>query len=312
MTAPGTVSPAPHRPRRSTPERLPDRFADHMLEEPWVGGESQKPAPAPHPGERFDRLARRILPFIVLALTVGLWQAAIVWYAVPPYIAPSPILVARTIVADWPVLSVAFVNTVTITLLALAAAVIGGVGLAILFSASKWMEYSFFPLAVILQVTPVIAVFPLLNVYIDDATTKILLCAWIVAFFPVLSNTTLGLNSADHNLRDLFELYGARRHQTLLLLRLPSALPYFLAGLRIAGGLALIGSVIAEFVIGASGFGSGLTFRIIESAYRLNTPRMYAAVILISMTGIIIYVALNLTSRLVLRRWHESETDRRR
>ncbi|PLX39553.1 MAG: ABC transporter ATP-binding protein [Hyphomicrobiales bacterium] len=259
-----------------------------------------------------DRLARWLLPAAVMIAAIVLWDRIVVWNAIPPYILPGPMLVAKTLIADWPVLSVALGNTLIITVLALIVAIIGGVGLAILFSHSKWVEYSFFPFAVVLQVTPIVAVFPLINIYVDDATTKLLLCAWIVAFFPILSNTTLGLNSADYNLRDLFELYGASRWQTLLLLRLPAAMPYFFGGLRIAGGLALIGAVVAEFVAGASGFGSGLAFRIIESGYRLNIPRLFAAVILVSVTGIIIYLLLNAVSHYVLRRWHESAADRQR
>src|SRR5690606_7652884 len=112
----------------------------------------------------------------------------------------------------------------------------------------------------------------------------LLICAWIVAFFPILSNTTLGLNSADHNLIDLFQLYGASRGQVLWNLRLPAAMPYFLAGLRISGGLSLIGAVVAEFVAGTGGRASGLAYRILESSYQLQIPRMFAALLLISLT----------------------------
>ena len=190
--------------------------------------------------------------------------------------------------------------------LSLALAVVGGVGLAVLFAQSKWVEMSFFPFAVILQVTPIVAVFPLINIYVDNQTAKLLLCAWIVAFFPILSNTTLGLNSVDRNLVDLFKLNGASRWQQLWHLRLPAAMPYFLGGLKIAGGLSLIGAVVAEFVAGASGQSSGLASRIIEAGYRLNAPRLFAALILISATGIVIFLVLSLVSHLVLRHWHES------
>ena len=141
-----------------------------------------------------------------------------------------------------------------------ALAVVGGVGLAVLFAQSKWVEMSFFPFAIVLQVTPIVAIFPLINIYVDNQTAKLLLCAWIVAFFPILSNTTLGLNSVDRNLLDLFKLNGATRWQQLWHLRLPAAMPYFLGGLKIAGGLSLIGAVVAEFVAGAAGpvVGAGL------------------------------------------------------
>jgi len=141
-------------------------------------------------------------------------------------------------------------------------------------------------------------------------TLALLICAWIVAFFPVLANTTLGLNSVDHNLADLYRLYGASRSQMLFRLKLPAALPYILGGVRIAGGLSLIGAVVAEIAAGSAGAGSGLAYRIAESGYRLNIPRMFAALLLLSAAGIVIYGLLALTSHLVLRRWHESALER--
>jgi NitT/TauT family transport system permease protein len=216
------------------------------------------------------------------------------------------------LVNDWPILSEALVNTLEITFGALAIATVGGVGLAIVFTQSRWVELSLFPLAVVLQVTPVIAIAPLILIYVESTWAALLICAWIVAFFPILSNTTLGLNSADHNLQDLFQLYGASRWQVLRYLRLPTATPYFLGGLRIAGGLALIGAIVAEFTAGTAGSGSGLAFRILESGYRLNIPRLFAALVLISLAGIVIFLTLTLVSHFVLRKWHESALRRER
>jgi NitT/TauT family transport system permease protein len=184
-------------------------------------------------------------------------------------------------------------------------ALVGGVGLAVLFNLSRLVEYSLYPYAVILQVTPVVAIAPLLLIYLPQQAA-VLACAWIVAFFPVLANTTLGLNSVDHNLADLFRLYGASRIQVLWRLKLPAALPYMLGGMKIAGGLSLIGAVVAEIAAGAAGAGSGLAYRISESGYRLNIPRMFAALVLLSIAGIVIYFALSMLSHLLLRRWHES------
>jgi NitT/TauT family transport system permease protein len=183
--------------------------------------------------------------------------------------------------------------------------VVGGVGLAVLFNQSRLIEYSLYPYAVILQVTPVVAVAPLLLIYLSQPAA-VLACAWIVAFFPVLANTTLGLNSVDHNLADLFRLYGATRLQVLWELKLPAALPYILGGLKIAGGLSLVGTVIAEIAAGSAGAVSGLAYRIAESGYRLNIPRMFAALLLLSVAGVVIFFALSLLSHLLLRRWHES------
>ena len=185
-------------------------------------------------------------------------------------------------------------------------ATVGGLVFAIVFAQSKWIEISFFPFAVTLQVTPIIAIAPLIFIYVDSITAGLLICAWIVAFFPILANTILGLNSVDQNLSNLFQLMGASRWQQLVYLRIPSALPYFLGGLRIAGGLALIGSIVAEFVAGTAGSSAGLATQILEASFRLNIPRMFAALLLVSLTGILIFMTLNLISYLLLRRWHES------
>jgi len=251
------------------------------------------------------RLFRVLLPVAVLAAGLALWELVVRINDIPPYVLPAPSAVSVTLVQDWPVLSQSLLTTLLTTLEGFVAAAIGGIALALLFNQSKWLEYSLFPYAVILQVTPVIAIAPLLLIYLPQHTA-VVVCAWIVGFFPVLSNTTLGLNSVDRNLAGLFRLYGASPLQTLRFLKLPAALPYILGGLRIAGGLSLIGAVVAEIAAGSAGAGSGLAYRIAESGYRLNIPRMFAALLLLSAAGIVIYGLLALTSHLVLRRWHES------
>lgn len=261
--------------------------------------QTSKPAPDPM------RYVRIVLPIVVLAVGTLAWELVVRLNNIPPYVLPGPMAVFSTLVLDWPVLSQSLLTTLLTTLEGFIAAAVGGVGLALLFNQSKWLEYSLFPYAVILQVTPVIAIAPLLLIYLPQQTA-VIVCAWIVGFFPVLSNTTLGLNSVDRNLAGLFQLYGASRMQTLRLLKLPSALPYILGGLRIAGGLSLIGAVVAEIAAGTAGAGSGLAYRIAESGYRLNIPRMFAALLLLSVAGIVIYGLLALVSHLVLRRWHES------
>ncbi len=254
---------------------------------------------------RTRRLLRFLLPVIVLAAGLAVWELVVRINNIPPYVLPAPSAVFVTLVSDWPVLSQSLATTLLTTLEGFVAAAIGGIVLALLFNQSKWLEYSLFPYAVILQVTPVIAIAPLLLIYLPQHTA-VVVCAWIVAFFPVLSNTTLGLNSVDRNLDGLFRLYGASPLQTLRFLKLPSALPFILGGLRIAGGLSLIGAVVAEIAAGSAGAGSGLAYRIAESGYRLNIPRMFASLLLLSAAGIVIYGLLALTSQLVLRRWHES------
>jgi len=252
-----------------------------------------------------DRPLRVLLPIAVLVLGVFVWEGVVRFYDIPPYVLPSPWLVFSTLVSDWSVLAPSLVVTLTTTLEGFALAVIGGVGLAVLFNQSRLIEYSLYPYAVILQVTPIVAIAPLLLVYLPQPAA-VLACAWIVAFFPVLANTTLGLNSVDRNLADLFRLYGATRRQVLWELKLPAALPYILGGLKIAGGLSLIGAVVAEIAAGSAGAGSGLAYRIVEAGYRLNIPRMFAALLLLSAAGVVIFFALALVSHLLLRRWHES------
>jgi NitT/TauT family transport system permease protein len=259
---------------------------------------------------RLERWFRWLAPLAIACLAIGAWDLVVRVNQIPPYILPGPSLVLKSLVGDWPTLWPSLLVTLKITGLALLAAIVGGVGLAILFSLSRWIELSLFPFAVILQVTPIVAIAPLILIYVDNTYLALLICAWIVAFFPILSNTSLGLNSADHNLRNLFELYRATRWQQLVHLRLPSAMPYFLGGLRIAGGLSLIGAIVAEFAAGTAGTGSGLAYRILEAGYRLNIPRMFAALILISLTGILIFLAFTLLQHLLLRHWHESAVRR--
>jgi NitT/TauT family transport system permease protein len=251
-----------------------------------------------------------LAPIAVGVLALLAWEVLVRVKEIPSYILPGPLLIASTLVTDWGTLSGALWITLRITAAALIAAVSVGVSLAVLFTQSKWLEKSLFPYAVVLQVTPIVAIAPLIIIWVGDINLSLLICAWIVAFFPILSNTILGLNSADHNLLNLFQLYGATRWQTMRYLKLPAALPYFLGGLKISGGLALIGAVVAEFVAGSGGSESGLAYRILEAGYQLKIPRMFAALILISTTGIAIFLLISWISHLLLRRWHESALKR--
>jgi NitT/TauT family transport system permease protein len=257
---------------------------------------------------KHDRILRIVLPIVVLALVLLIWEAAVRIKNIPPYVLPAPDLILQTLVSDWALLFQSLLVTLTTTVEGFLLAAAGGVGLAVLFNQSRLVEYSLYPYAVILQVTPIVAVAPLLLIYLPQQLA-VLACAWIVAFFPVLANSTLGLNSIDRNLTDLFTLYGASRSQVLWHLKLPAALPYILGGLRIAGGLSLIGAVVAEIAAGSAGAGSGLAYRIAESGYRLNIPRMFAALLLLSVAGIVIFYLLALVNYLALRRWHESALD---
>ena len=258
-----------------------------------------------------ERTLRVVLPIIVLALVIACWHAVVRIFAIPPFVLPSPGLVLATLIADGPLLWQSLLVTLTLTFQGFLLAAVGGVALAVIFNQWRLVEYSFYPYAVILQVTPIVAIAPLLLIYLPQPLA-VLACAWIVAFFPVLANTTLGLSSVDHNLVALFELYKASRWQTLWNLKLPAALPQMLAGLRIAGGLSLIGAVVAEIAAGSAGAGSGLAYRIAESGYRLNIPRMFAALLLLAVAGVVIFFALSAISHMALRRWHESAIGRER
>ena len=255
------------------------------------------------------KLLNIALPVLALVLALASWEAAVRLYAIPHYILPAPSLVATTLYDNWATLVASLLVTLTITAEALAAAVIAGVALALLFARWRIVERALFPFAVVLQVTPIVAIAPLLLIYLGT-NTAVLTCAFLVAFFPILSNTTLGLNSVDHNLVDLFQLYRASRWKQLWLLRLPASLPYFMGGLRIGGGLALIGAIVAEIAAGSAGQGAGLAFRIVEAGIRQRIPVMFAALFLISATGIIIYLALAGLSHLLLRHWHDSARER--
>ena len=247
------------------------------------------------------------LPVLVILIAIAAWEALVQINRIPHYILPAPSLVAETLWANRESLLLAWYYTMKITVGALLLAIAGGVLLAVLFTLSRRIELALFPIAIVVQVTPIIAIAPLILIYVDSTTAALLLCAWIVAFFPILSNTVIGLRAADPNLRDLFRLYDADRWQTLRYLLVPSALPYFLAGLKIAGGLSLIGAVVAEFTAGAAGRETGLASRILEASFRTEIPKMFAALVLVSASGIAIFLIFNGLSRRLLGRWHDSE-----
>ncbi len=251
---------------------------------------------------------RWVAPIALAVCLLVIWQIVVHVYEVPRYKLPSPWQVGASMVENRTVLLSAWLVTLRTMGLALLAAVIGGTLLAVVFVSSKILELSLFPYAIILQVTPLVAIAPLLLIWIDSTWLVLLLCAWIVAFFPILSNTTIGLRSIDPGLRDLFDLYGASPWQRLKYLLIPSALPFFIAGLRIAVNLSLVGAVVAEFVTGASGVQSGLASVLYDGQYRLDTPLMFASLFLISLTGVVCFFMTFLLSYLCLSGWHETES----
>jgi NitT/TauT family transport system permease protein len=252
-------------------------------------------------------VAKRVAPWAVGLLMLSLWQAWCTLGNVPAYLVPSPFAIATQLVQDWPLLFGSLLATLKITLLAFAAAIVLGVAIALLFAQSPLIEASLFPYAILLQVTPVVAIAPLIIIWVKNATAALVLCAMLVALFPVISNTTLGLRSVNPGLVSLFRIHHATRWQTLTRLRIPSALPYFFGGLRISSGLSLIGAVVAEFVAGTGGSGAGLAYQILQAGFQLNIPRLFAALLLITVTGIVLFGLTVGLSRAFLRNWHESE-----
>lgn len=254
-----------------------------------------------------ERALRIAAPLLVAAILLGAWQAIVVAYDVPSYLVPSPTRIARAMAEDRALLAASLGVTVSIALAALALAIVAGVAVALLFAQSRLIEASLLPYAIVLQVTPIVAIAPLIIIWVHDTRLALVLCATVVAIFPIISNTSLGLRSVDPGLADLFRMSRASRWQTLVRLRIPSALPYFFAGLRVASGLALIGAVVAEFVAGTGGQGAGLAYQILLAGIQLNVPRLFAALVLITLAGIVLYLLVSAIANRALAHWHESE-----
>jgi NitT/TauT family transport system permease protein len=266
-----------------------------------------KKQPARTPLLQQPRVQRVMYPLLVGVVLVALWQGLVTAMELPPYLVPSPYLMMQTLVTDWVPLGMALLVTLKITVLSFVVATIAGVLISFLFVQSKLIETALFPYAVLLQVTPIVAVAPLIIIWVKNPTAAMVVCAALVALFPIISNTTLGLRSIEPDLQSYFKLNRATRWQQLVRLRIPSALPYFFGGLRISSGLALIGAVVAEFVAGTGGSGAGLAYQILQAGFQLNIPRMFAALLLISLTGVALFVLMAWLTKLALGSWHASE-----
>ena len=247
-------------------------------------------------------------PAAVAVLLLAAWQGLVVGFDLPPFLVPSPVRVAQVMVSDAGLLFGALLVTLKITFLAFFCATLLGVLIAFAFVQSRTIETALFPYAVLLQVTPIVAIAPLIIIWVKDPTASLVICATLVALFPIIANTTLGLRSVNPGLMSYFKLNRASRLQTLVRLRIPSALPYFFGGLRISSGLALIGAVVAEFVAGTGGTGVGLAYQILQAGYQLNIPRMFAALVLITLTGVLLFALMSALSSWALGSWHESES----
>ncbi|MFL9903215.1 ABC transporter permease [Paraburkholderia fungorum] len=263
--------------------------------------------PARRPWLQRPGITKAVAPWVVGVVVLALWQGWCVLMKVPAYLVPSPFAIATELVQDAPLLFGSLLATLKITLLAFALATVLGVVIALLFVQSPLIEASLFPYAILLQVTPVVAIAPLIIIWVKDMTVALVLCATLVALFPIISNTALGLRSVNPGLINLFKINRATRWQTLVRLRIPSALPYFFGGLRISSGLSLIGAVVAEFVAGTGGSGAGLAYQILQAGFQLNIPRLFAALLLITVTGVVLFAITAWVSRMGLRGWHDSQ-----
>jgi NitT/TauT family transport system permease protein len=254
-------------------------------------------------------LAEVLPPLVVGLMVVAAWEAGCRIFAIPAYLFPAPSAIVQAIATDTPGLMRALWSTLKVALIALGLATTIGSALAFVFVQNKLIERSFFPYAVIMQVTPIVAIAPLIIILVKNTQVALIICATIIAVFPIISNTTIGLRSVESGHQNLFAINHATRLQSLIYLRIPSALPFFFAGLRIASGLALIGAVVAEFVAGTGGRSAGLAYEILQSSFQLDIPRMFAALFLITVTGILLFLAMVGLSKLALGRWHDSEAE---
>ena len=253
------------------------------------------------------RLLKWGAPLAVGVLFLLAWHVVVEAFAISKFVVPAPAMVFQTLIADWELLFNSLLMTLKITFGAFFLAVLIGTVIAFLFVQSRVVEASFFPYAVLLQVTPIVAIAPLIIIWVKNPTAALVVCATIIALFPIISNTTLGLRSVNPGLADLFRMNRASRWQTLVQLRIPSAAPYFFGGLRISSGLALIGAVVAEFVAGTGGTSAGLAYQILQAGFSINIPRLFAALILITVTGVALFLLMVFLSKLALGSWHESE-----
>ena len=294
------------------PASIPDDAASAADNRPAVTGARAvavvKSGKAATPWLLQPKVQRVLLPALVGLVLLLVWQALVTLLELPPYLVPSPLLMLQTLMTDWAALGLSLWVTVKITLLAFALATVAGVLISFVFVQSKLIETALFPYAVLLQVTPIVAVAPLIIIWVKDPVLSMVICAALVALFPIISNTTLGLRSVEPDLLAYFQLNRATRLQVLMRLRIPSALPYFFGGLRISSGLALIGAVVAEFVAGTGGQGAGLAYQILQAGFQLNIPRMFAALLLISLTGVALFVLMAWCTRRALGGWHASES----
>lgn len=255
-------------------------------------------------------LGRAVWPAGAAVVMIGIWYAAIWLFNIPRYLLPAPHAIVIEAINRWDYLIQGTLLTFSSALAGFILAGVIGITAATILSQSKLLEKSLYPYAIVLQTLPIVAIAPMVVVWMGTGRQTIAVIAFIVAFFPIISNTTLGLTSTDHNLINLLELYSANRLQLLLKLRIPYAIPYIVGGLRISAGLAVIGAIVGEFVAGMGGRAGGLGYQIAEAATMVQTTYLFAAAFAACAMGLIVFIAVNSASHFLLRNWHESSVQR--
>jgi len=251
---------------------------------------------------------RKILyPALVAVVVILLWQGWVSYFKIPQFLVPSPVVMLQSLWTNLGSLMMSLLFTLKITLISFLLSIVIGAAVAFVLVQNRFVETALFPYIVFLQVTPIVAIAPLIIIWVKDTTLSLVVCSTLMAVFPIISNTTQGLRSVSPGLLSYFQLSHASRLQILVRLRIPSALPYFFGALRISSGLSLIGAVVAEFVAGTGGNNTGLAYQILQAGYQLDIPLMFAALLLISLTGIALFGVMSWISRRVLSAWHESE-----
>ncbi|BFT70227.1 ABC transporter permease subunit [Paenibacillus sp. MAH-34] len=260
------------------------------------------------PGYRFLMLLKHMLPpLVAFVVFIGGWELIAYLAKAPVYLVPKPSDIVAAAVENKHALWVSVTTTTLEAVLGFFLSIIMGVAGAILLASSKWIEKSVYPYAIILQTIPIVAIAPLIVIWFDAGMNAIVIITFLIGFFPMLSNTLIGLNSTDQNMSNLFYLYNANAFQTMWRLRIPAALPYIIAGLKISCTLSVVGAIVGEYIAGIGGGAGGLGYAITYAAARLKTAYLFACGLSASALGISFFLLVNAFSKWVLSSWHESE-----
>jgi len=246
-------------------------------------------------------------PILSLVGVLAAWESIVRIQSIPTYLLPPPSVIASAGISNISSLISASITTAQSALIGFSLSIVLGISLAVVLGTSRILERAFYPYAVFLQTVPIVAIAPLLVIWFGPGSRAVSVAAFIVSVFPIMANTLTGLRSVDPALRDLFRLHGASKVQTLFLLSLPHATPNIVTGLRVAGGLAVIGAIVGEFVAGFSEGGAGLGIRILESYRLLRTDLLFAYVFCACILGLGLFGCTNLLGFRLMRRWHPSE-----